>query len=55
VTIAMNGMNRCMGTPDLYPFVMSDAVVAKLRTIHGLVQDYSTKAARGRVRPTKRD
>lgn len=55
VTIAMNGLNRCMGTPDLYPFVMSDAVVAKLRYIHGLVQDYSTKAARGRGRPMKRD
>jgi hypothetical protein len=55
VTIAMNAMNRCMGTPDLYPFVMSDAVVAKLRYIHGLVQEYSTKAGRGRARPTKRD
>lgn len=37
VTIAMNSMNRCMGTPDLYPFVMSDAVVEKLSYIHRLV------------------
>jgi len=57
VTIAMNSMNRCMGTPDLYPFVMSDAVVAKLRYIHGLVlEQSSTKTARegGRTR-AKRD
>jgi hypothetical protein len=57
VTIAMNGMNRCMGTSDLYPFVMSDAVVAKLRYIHGLVlQQSTTKTARegGRTTP-KRD
>lgn len=39
VTIAMNSMNRCMGTPDLYPFVMSDAVVGKLRYIHQLVMN----------------
>jgi hypothetical protein len=37
VTVAMNSMNRCMGVPDAYPFVMTEAVVAKLRHIHGLV------------------
>jgi hypothetical protein len=57
VTIAVNAMNRCMGTPDLYPFVMSDAVVGKLRYIHGLVlQQGSTRTAPGGGRPTtKRD
>lgn len=57
VTIAMNGMNRCMGTPDLYPFVMSDAVVAKLRYIHDLVlQQGATRPAReGGRTTTKRD
>jgi hypothetical protein len=44
VTIAMNSMNRCMGTPDLYPFVMSDAVVDKLRYIHRLVLEQGGKA-----------
>ncbi|MBY0337762.1 MAG: putative zinc-binding peptidase [Acetobacteraceae bacterium] len=38
LTVAVNSLNRCMGTPDAYPFVMSEAVVAKLRYIHGLVQ-----------------
>jgi hypothetical protein len=52
VTIAMNSMNRCMGTPDLYPFVMSDAVVAKLRYIHRLVLERSTGAARNGGRTT---
>jgi hypothetical protein len=57
VTIAMNGMNRCMGTPDPYPFVMSDAVFGKLRYIHDLVlQQGSTRPAREGARtPTKRD
>jgi hypothetical protein len=44
VTIAMNSMNRCMGTPDLYPFVMSDVVVDKLRYIHRLVLEQGGKA-----------
>lgn len=53
VTIAMNGMNRCMGTPDLYPFVMSDAVIGKLRYIHGLVLEQgSTRTAREGGRTT---
>jgi hypothetical protein len=39
VTVAMNAMNRCMGTPDLYPFVLSPKVAEKLRFIHQLVQD----------------
>jgi hypothetical protein len=37
VTVAMNAMNRSMGTPDLYPFVLSPAVVRKLGFIHELV------------------
>jgi hypothetical protein len=39
LTVAMNAMNRCMGTPDLYPFVLSPAVVRKLGFIHELVHD----------------
>ncbi len=45
VTVAMNSMNRCMGTPDAYPFVMSDPVVEKLRYVHALVQ--GTQGAQG--------
>ncbi len=44
LTVAMNSMNRCMGTPDAYPFVMSEAVAGRLRYLHGLVLEH---AARG--------
>ncbi len=39
----MNSVNRAMGRPDLYPFVIAPAVVEKLRFIHDLVRG----AARG--------
>jgi hypothetical protein len=34
---ALNNLNRAMGSPDLYPFVLSPAVMAKLSAIHDLV------------------
>jgi hypothetical protein len=37
LTFAVNSLNRCMGVPDLYPFVLSPAVIAKLGFIHDLV------------------
>ena len=37
LTTAMNSMNRSMGLADLYPFVLSAPVIAKLGFIHGLV------------------
>lgn len=37
LTAAVNSLNRCMGTPDLYPFVLSPLVVAKLGFIQALV------------------
>jgi hypothetical protein len=37
LTFAANSMNRSMGLPDLYPFVLSLSVVAKLTFIHGCV------------------
>ena len=36
--VAMNSVNRAMGRPDLYPFVIAPAVVEKLRFIHDLVR-----------------
>jgi hypothetical protein len=35
---AMNSVSRTMGTRELYPFVRSPAVIAKLGFIHDLVQ-----------------
>ncbi len=37
LTFAVNGLNRSMGQPDLYPFVLSPPVVEKLGFIHRLV------------------
>jgi hypothetical protein len=36
--VAMNSINRAMGKPDLYPFVLAPAVVMKLGFIHDLVR-----------------
>ena len=41
----MNSVNRAMGRPDLYPFVIAPAVVEKLRFIHDLVRDVAQSAA----------
>jgi len=34
---ASNSINRCMGLPDLYPFVISPVVAGKLRFVHDLL------------------
>jgi hypothetical protein len=39
LTYALNSLNRGMGLPDLYPFVLSAPAVEKLRFIHRTVQD----------------
>ena len=46
VGVAMNSINRAMGRPDLYPFVLAPAVVAKLGFIHGLVRSAGREPAR---------
>ena len=38
LTIAVNSLNRSMGQPDLYPFVLSPLTMEKLRFIHKLVR-----------------
>ena len=38
LTFALNGLNRSMGHPDLYPFVLSPAVIDKLGFVHRLVR-----------------
>lgn len=37
LTFAVNSINRAMGIPDLYPFVISPAIVEKLRFVHHLL------------------
>ena len=40
LTYVLNSLNRGMGLPDLYPFVLSPAVIAKLRFVHQTVRNY---------------
>jgi len=35
---AINALNRTMGLPDIYPFILSPCVVAKLGVVHDLVR-----------------
>jgi hypothetical protein len=37
LTFALNSLNRCMGESDVYPFILSPAVIGKLGFIHELV------------------
>ena len=47
--VAMNSVNRAMGRPDLYPFVLAPAVVGKLGFIHDLA-----RGGRGQEREARR-
>lgn len=39
LTFALNSINRSMGLPDLYPFVLSQQVIDKFELVHDLVRD----------------
>ena len=38
LTFAMNSLNRSMGLKDIYPFMINNAVVAKMTFIHKVVR-----------------
>jgi hypothetical protein len=38
LTYAMNSLNRAMGNHDLYPFILSPAVIEKLTFVHEMVR-----------------
>ncbi|WP_341990877.1 putative zinc-binding peptidase [Azorhizobium sp. AG788] len=40
LTVAINAINRSMGQPDLYPFVLSAPVMQKLQFIHDIVSGH---------------
>ncbi len=44
---ASNAINRCMGLPDLYPFVISDVAAEKLRFVHELLREQMAKKLAG--------
>lgn len=41
LTIAVNNLNRSMGQPDLYPFVINKKLIIKLYMVHTIIQEYS--------------
>jgi hypothetical protein len=45
LTVAMNSLNRSMGLPDLYPFVLSERAQRKLRLVHDVVERASAHPA----------
>jgi hypothetical protein len=47
---ALNAINRSMGQPDLYPFRLSSAIIAKLDYVNRLV----TKAGENSLSPAGR-
>jgi hypothetical protein len=38
LTIALNSLNRSMGLPDLYPFVVPEAALRKIRFLHDVIE-----------------
>jgi hypothetical protein len=51
LTFAVNSLNRSMGQPDLYPFVISAPAVAKLQYIHDLIRGALPKRADAPMAP----
>jgi hypothetical protein len=43
LTCVLNNLNRGMGLPDAYPFVLSTAAIDKLRFIHERISDPAEK------------
>ena len=42
LTTAINSINRSMGQPDFYPFVVAPTVIEKLDFIHSLILEVKT-------------
>ena len=39
LTVALNSLNRSMGLPDVYPFVLAERVIAKVRFVHQVIEE----------------
>jgi hypothetical protein len=48
---ALNELNRTMGQPDLYPFILSPTVITKLGAIHDLVHGHGLTAIEPPAKP----
>ena len=38
LTVALNSFNRAMGLQDLYPFVLAEAAMKKIRFVHDVIE-----------------
>jgi hypothetical protein len=54
LTLALNSLNRSMGMSDLYPFVLTDTALNKLRFVHKVIRSASS-AAREDARRSERE
>ena len=52
---ALNALNRTMGQPDLYPFVLTPTVINKLGAIHDLVHIDRLDSSTSRAQPAGRE
>lgn len=43
LTYVLNNLNRGLGLPDGYPFVLSEPVIEKLRFIHDMIEEVGTR------------
>jgi len=46
VTLALNSLNRSMGLRDLYPFVLTETALKKLRFVHEIIRNAGHAASR---------
>ena len=44
ITFAVNSLNRAMGQPDLYPFVLAPGAIAKLGFVQGLLRPVAARS-----------
>jgi hypothetical protein len=49
LTLALNSLNRSMGQPDSYPFVLAEPVLVKLRFVHDTIAQGRTAERRSLV------
>jgi len=54
LTFAVNSINRSMGIPDLYPFVLSPSVIVKLAFVHDCIHANKGQASVGRTQEVLR-
>jgi hypothetical protein len=50
LTFALNSINRCMGQPDVYPFILTPRVVEKIGFVHDLVRRAGVSAPLDKLR-----